>query len=77
MRILVLALGSAGDVHPFIGLGGELLSRGHDVRIFTNEYFRNAVEANGLTFVALGTADLLLKTEANPPRNEHCSGGSN
>jgi len=66
MRILILALGSAGDVHPFIGLGRELLVRGHEVRIFTNEYFEKAVEDNGLTFVPLGTAELLLETEANP-----------
>lgn len=66
MRILILAMGSAGDVHPFIGVGRELTARGHEVLLFSNEFFRLAVEANGLTFVALGTAELLLETEANP-----------
>lgn len=57
MRVLMLTLGSAGDVHPFIGIGMSLARRGHEVRLATNAHFRARVEGAGLGFEEVGTAE--------------------
>ena len=55
LNILLNPVGSAGDVHPLVGVGAALKRRGHDVTIITNDYFRPLVEKMGLNFVAQGT----------------------
>lgn len=53
MDFLLIAIGSAGDVHPFVGLGKKLTSRGHHVALATNGYFRELVSKAGLEFIEL------------------------
>jgi rhamnosyltransferase subunit B len=55
LRILLPAIGSSGDVHPVIGIGRALTTRGHHVTVITNEYFRDQVAENKLSFIPLGT----------------------
>lgn len=55
MRLLITALGSYGDVYPFVGLGTALHQRGHQVAIITNPHFQSVVESAGLDFLAIGT----------------------
>jgi len=55
MNILIVAVGSYGDVLPLVGLAKTLLNRGHDVTFFTNEHFADLVRQAGLNFVPLGT----------------------
>ncbi|GIW87838.1 MAG: rhamnosyltransferase subunit B [Isosphaeraceae bacterium] len=55
MRVLLVPIGSHGDVHPFIGLGRKLAERGHEVVVVTNEHFAGMVEAAGLRFEPFGT----------------------
>ena len=43
-------VGSAGDVHPFIGLGRALRARGHEVVIVTAGTFEQVVQRAGLEF---------------------------
>jgi rhamnosyltransferase subunit B len=43
-------VGSAGDVHPFIGLGRTLRARGHDVVVVTAGAFEQVVQRAGLEF---------------------------
>ena len=50
-------VGSAGDVHPFIGIGRRLQERGHEVIVITNGRFRKLVCRNGLGYLEHGTAD--------------------
>jgi rhamnosyltransferase subunit B len=57
MKFLITALGSYGDVHPMVGLGAALKSRGHDVAIITNPHFQKLVESMGLEFLRLGSAE--------------------
>ena len=57
MRVLCVPVGSAGDVHPHVGLGVALRERGHDVSVVTNPYFASTVTATGLRFVPWGTVD--------------------
>lgn len=48
MRILLMTLGSRGDVQPFIALGQGLKARGHDVALSTARNFTDMIEDAGL-----------------------------
>jgi UDP:flavonoid glycosyltransferase YjiC (YdhE family) len=50
MRYILTPVGSAGDVHPFIGIGRALKARGHDVVVVTAGPFGEAVRRAGLSF---------------------------
>jgi len=56
MRTVVIALGSAGDVHPLLGIGLALQKRGHHVAFLTNSYFESIVRRAGLDFYPIGSA---------------------
>lgn len=47
---LLCAVGSSGDVHPFVGLGRRLQQRGHRVTLITAGYFRKLAEESGFGF---------------------------
>jgi UDP:flavonoid glycosyltransferase YjiC (YdhE family) len=57
MRILVVSIGTYGDVLPFIGLAAELTTRGHDVTMSTAETFEIAVRRAGVAFEPLMSAE--------------------
>ena len=57
MNILIVAIGSIGDVNPFIKIGMALRQRGHDVTLLTNSYFRDSVQNAGLDFKSVGTIE--------------------
>jgi UDP:flavonoid glycosyltransferase YjiC (YdhE family) len=50
-RIVILALGSRGDVQPCVALGAALQQRGHAVAVATFGSFRTLVEGAGLRLV--------------------------
>ena len=52
MRILILAVGSAGDVYPFIVIGQALRARGYHVTLMATANFQARVQAAGLHFVS-------------------------
>lgn len=54
MRFVVSALGSAGDVHPFIAISQVLQSRGHRVQMLASPYFEARIRRAGLAFTPLG-----------------------
>jgi len=56
MRILIIAIGSYGDVLPLLGLAVTLQQRGHPITFFSNEHFAPHVRRFGLDFVALGSS---------------------
>jgi UDP:flavonoid glycosyltransferase YjiC (YdhE family) len=66
VKIALFPLGSAGDVHPFIGLGQALKDRGHDVAIMVNGYFRDLVQQVGLEYLELGTAEEFHSVVGDP-----------
>lgn len=66
MNILLITLGSAGDVHPFIGLGLGLKRKGHHVIIITNEYFKELIQNSGLEFIKYGIAEDYFRIATNP-----------
>ncbi|MDR9826984.1 glycosyltransferase [Vibrio sp. FNV 38] len=50
MKILLMSIGSRGDVEPYIALGMALLAKGHQVNLCTPCRFQSMVEAHGLTY---------------------------
>lgn len=50
MQFLIEALGSHGDVIPFIGVAAELRRRGHDVRLYGSDRFEPLAGAAGIPF---------------------------
>lgn len=71
---LLIAIGSHGDVHPFIGIGRGLAQRGHRVRLAANEIFGKTVENAGLTHIPLGNASDYRQVQANPDVWHHQRG---
>lgn len=72
MRVLINAIGSHGDINPFIAIGRALLARGHSAAIATNPYFQTLVEEAGLEFIPFGEPldlrDLKDKPDVMHPR---------
>jgi rhamnosyltransferase subunit B len=66
VNIILTALGSAGDVHPLVGIGARLKQWGHRVTILTSPYFAPLVERAGLELVPLGTVEE-FQTAMNHP----------
>jgi UDP:flavonoid glycosyltransferase YjiC (YdhE family) len=66
VNILLAPVGSHGDVHPFLGIGAELLRRGHRVTMFSNGLFEPLARAVGVDFVEVGTAEEFRQTISNP-----------
>lgn len=54
MRICLATSGTRGDVFPFLALGRELASRGHEAWVLTHPYFESDVRAGGLGFESFG-----------------------
>lgn len=50
MKVLILTLGTRGDVQPFVALAQELQRRGHQVVIAAPDRFANLVARRGVVF---------------------------
>jgi len=57
MRVLIIGLGSAGDVHPNVGLAIALRDRGHDATLVAPCVFESVAQRAGVRFVGLGTEE--------------------
>ena len=56
MKIVITALGSGGDVFPFIAIGQALRQPGYAVPVLANLHFANSFgHAGGLSLLPLGT----------------------
>jgi rhamnosyltransferase subunit B len=53
MHFLFIPFGTAGDVHPFIGVAIALRQRGHRVTVLADSAFETAILAGGLEFESL------------------------
>ncbi|NJL88962.1 MAG: glycosyltransferase family 1 protein [Coleofasciculaceae cyanobacterium SM2_1_6] len=63
MRIAIIALGSQGDVQPYIALGKGLKAAGHTVRLLAHENFAGLVNSHSLEFVPmLGNVQEIIET---------------
>jgi rhamnosyltransferase subunit B len=76
MDAILVALGSLGDVNPFLGIGKELKNRGHRVTILSNAIYKDRVEGYGFRFYAIGSENEFNKgiefinSPQNPPEDE-------
>ncbi len=50
-RVLIITIGSRGDIQPFIALGKGLQSAGYDVALQTAEAYKPFVQAHGLNYL--------------------------
>jgi len=53
--MLIVAIGSDGDVLPLVGLGRALERRGHSVTFFANPHFTTCLQRADLDLVPIGT----------------------
>lgn len=66
LKILVCAAGSRGDIHPLLGIGAELQSRGHEVKVLANPTHRVLAEKYGFGFVAVGDVEDMRALHSHP-----------
>ncbi len=66
MRVAITAIGSAGDVHPFVAVGRGLADRGHEVKVLACAWFEEAVARAGLAFEPMDTREHYLEMVARP-----------
>lgn len=53
-RVLLLPIGSSGDVNPFLWIGRQLHARGHEVTVVANPVFGETIRALGLRHLPFG-----------------------
>ncbi|MDO8963260.1 MAG: glycosyltransferase, partial [Coriobacteriia bacterium] len=62
-QVVIVAVGSRGDVQPHVALGVELARAGRDVRVLTSSDFRGLVEDHGLEFADAGASTEAIAAE--------------
>jgi UDP:flavonoid glycosyltransferase YjiC (YdhE family) len=55
MKVLLLSVGTRGDIEPFLAIGAMLRARGHHVICAFPEQFGHLVEGSDLAFASLGS----------------------
>ena len=66
IRVCLVTLGSAGDVHPMLALGQGLQARGHPVTLLANPAWAELTQRAGLAFEAVGDPADYRATVAHP-----------
>lgn len=61
LNIILLSIGSHGDVHPMVGIGQRLQQRGHSVTLIANGHFESLARSAGLSFDPIGTHEEFLE----------------
>jgi len=64
--VLLVGLGSSGDVNPLLGVASGLKERGHETTLISAPQFSSAAESVGADFSALGTAESYDQIYADP-----------
>lgn len=54
MKILLISIGTRGDMEPFLAIGEILAEKGHQVICAFPEQFRDLVDGSGMEFTSLG-----------------------
>ena len=65
-QFIIVGLGSAGDVHPNVGLAMALRRRGHEVLLVAPSVFRSLAERTGLEFAPVLTDDEWRAAASDP-----------
>ncbi|MEL6384626.1 MAG: glycosyltransferase [Cyanobacteria bacterium J06626_18] len=64
MRVLILTLGSRGDVQPYVALGKGLKAAGHTVTLCTSSRFESFITEHGLNYGYMNDAMMQLMDSA-------------
>jgi sterol 3beta-glucosyltransferase len=75
MKILILTMGSRGDVQPYVALARGLQAAGHELTLATGELFAPMVQAYGLPFAPLDD-EMIRLTETPAGKEIMQKGGS-
>lgn len=76
-HVLIVTVGSHGDIHPFLAIGAELVRRGHRVTVITNSYYAGQVAEAGCGLVPLGERFDLSELAKNPQMMAKWTGSVN
>ncbi len=76
MKIILISIGTRGDMEPFLAIGELLKEKGHQVICAFPEQFRNLVEDSKLEFASLGAKfiDMLNSEEGKAAMGGSSSG---
>jgi rhamnosyltransferase subunit B len=66
MKIMVVTIGSLGDVNPFLVLALKLMSTGHEVVFCASGNFKQLIEGHGLRFIPHSTPQDYEKVARDP-----------
>ena len=75
MKILILTIGSRGDVQPYVALGRGLQAAGHRVRLCTGELYADFVADYGLSYARMD--DEMVRLSDLPEGRQLIEGGGN
>jgi rhamnosyltransferase subunit B len=57
MHVILVSVGTDGDIFPYVGLGAKLQSRGHQITLTASAQYESLASANGFDFHALVSAE--------------------
>ena len=57
MHVLLVSVGTDGDIFPYVGLGVALRARGHSVTLVASEHYEPLATRHGFAFAALVSAE--------------------
>jgi rhamnosyltransferase subunit B len=66
LDVLLVAVGTYGDVLPFLVLGRQLRARGHNVTVFASGYYAEHVRRLSLEFVEVGSKEEYVEVLSDP-----------
>lgn len=66
MTVLIITIGGAGDINPFIAIGLALQRKGHDVVMLVNPFFERQIRDAGVGYRPLGELFDLRKIADSP-----------
>jgi sterol 3beta-glucosyltransferase len=72
MKLVMITVGSRGEVEPCVTLGRALQAQGHEVIIATHPNYVDFVQSHGLTFALIDIdIDAFLSSDASPTRQSN------
>jgi UDP:flavonoid glycosyltransferase YjiC (YdhE family) len=57
MNVILVSIGTDGDIFPYVGLGARLRARGHSVTLAASAHYESLARENGFDFHALLSAE--------------------
>jgi len=66
MRVILVSVGTDGDIFPYVGLGAELRTRGHQVTLAASAHYESLASSHGFSFQSLVSAEENWELFGNP-----------